>query len=148
MTATEIVIGLLKLAYNTGLGQQGEMPPVMEEAEAFLKGKHMTFDEYQHHAAASAIYPPGLKVLYPALGLGGETGETLEKIKKVFRDNDGKPTPEQVRQIILELGDVLWYVAALASDLGYQLDAVAEMNVNKLTERKLTGKLQGSGDNR
>lgn len=148
MNAREIIEGLYKIVVSLGVGQQGELPAVIEEAEAFLKGSHMTFDEYQQQSATTAIYDKKLKVLYPALGLGGEAGEVLEKVKKCYRDLDGKLTPQVTQQIALELGDVLWYVAALARDLGISLDSIAELNVNKLTRRRLADKLKGSGDNR
>lgn len=46
----------------------------------------MNFNEYQQKIRVTAQYPSNLRVIYPALGLGGESGEVLEKIKKVYRD--------------------------------------------------------------
>jgi NTP pyrophosphatase (non-canonical NTP hydrolase) len=108
----------------------------------------MNFNEYQEKARGTAIYSNKVKVLYPALGLPGETGEVCEKIKKVYRDNDGIFTPEKVNEIKKELGDVLWYVANLSADLNISMQEVAEMNIDKLNSRKERGVLQGSGDNR
>src|SRR5690606_7748433 len=99
----------------------------------------MTFDEYQKFAATTAIYPEEHKVVYPALGLAGEAGEVANKVKKMIRDGAG---PEGV---IAEIGDVLWYIAALASDLDVSLDYLAKMNVAKLQSRQERGVLGGSG---
>lgn len=88
------------------------------------------------------------KVLYPTLGLCGESGEVADKVKKVIRDNNGEIDEQKRQDIGLELGDVLWYVAALADDLGYTLDDIANMNIKKLTSRKERNMLSGSGDHR
>jgi len=87
-------------------------------------------------------------IIYPTLGLAGEAGEVADKVKKVIRDNNEEFTDEKKREIALELGDVLWYVASLAYDLGYSLDDIAQMNIDKLKSRQQRGKLSGSGDNR
>ena len=85
-----------------------------------------------------------------ALGLAGETGEVLEKIKKMIRDKDGvfSPTPEDLEELKKELGDVLWYLSALAFYNGIDLDDVARANLDKLRSRKERNQIHGSGDNR
>lgn len=102
-----------------------------------------SFDEYQKFTRSTAIYPDSASIVYPVLGLASEAGELAGKLKKQMRDGgdarDG---------MISELGDVLWYVACLADDLGVPLSTVAEQNVSKLLDRAARGKLQGSGDNR
>ena len=108
----------------------------------------MTLDEYQNHALETAIYPKQYKVIYPALGITGEAGECSDKVKKVIRDNNGEFTDDRKREIAKEIGDVLWYCAALAHDIGYTLNEVGEMNVEKLNSRKKRNKINGSGDNR
>lgn len=108
----------------------------------------MTLDEYQNHALETAIYPKQYKVIYPALGITGEAGECSDKVKKVIRDNNGEFTDDRKREIAKEIGDVLWYCAALAHDIGYTLNEVGEMNVEKLNSRKERNKINGSGDNR
>lgn len=108
----------------------------------------MTLDEYQNHALETAIYPKQYKVIYPALGITGEAGECSDKVKKVIRDNNGEFTDDRKREIAKEIGDVLWYCAALAHDIGYTLNEVGEMNVEKLKCRKERNKINGSGDNR
>ena len=99
--------------------------------------------EYQRAAVSFAIYPATHKVLYPTLGLCGETGEIAEKVKKQVRDNNVNR-----HEVAKELGDVLWYLANLANDIGYNLDEIANINIEKLTSRKERNKIQGSGDNR
>ncbi len=102
----------------------------------------MTFDEYQKFARSTAVYPVDCKITYPTLGLCGETGEVAEKIKKHIRDG------RSLEGVGLELGDVLWYISALADDLGVTLEEIAQSNVDKLQSRKERGKIGGSGDNR
>lgn len=108
----------------------------------------LTFNKYQKEAVSTAIYPFSFKVFYPTLGLCGEAGEVAEKIKKIIRDGGSEITDEQRDALKGELGDVMWYLAALANDLELDLGAVAEANLEKLRDRKDRGKLQGSGDNR
>mgnify|MGYP000089854261 CR=1 FL=1 len=108
----------------------------------------MTLNEYQDLALKTAIYPREYKVIYPALGLTGEAGECSDKIKKVIRDYHGEFTEEKKIEIAKEIGDVLWYCAALANDIGYSLDEIGELNIGKLHSRKVRNKLHGSGDNR
>lgn len=107
-----------------------------------------SFEEYGEFVRGMKIYPEEYKVIYPALGLVGEAGEIAEKIKKVLRDNDGEWTDTTKAAILDELGDPLWYIAALADDLGFTLQDVIDNNVTKLTSRKLRGVLRGSGDSR
>lgn len=109
----------------------------------------MNFDDYQEKSRKTALYPEvGKNYIYPTIGLAGETGEVSEKIKKVIRDKGGKIDDETREMIKKELGDVLWYVSQLASELGLSLDDIAEKNIEKLYSRLERGKLQGSGDNR
>lgn len=108
----------------------------------------MDFNEYQDKAVATAIYGAGNVVIYPALGLANEAGEVLGKIKKVLRDKNGEFTEETNKAIGDEIGDVLWYMAALCRDLNIQLDDVAQNNIYKLLDRQSRNVIQGSGDNR
>lgn len=116
----------------------------------------MTVNEYQEAALATAVYPKQFRVIYPALGMNGEAGEVADKIKKVIRDtvlltdDYGAIVLSHDKRIELakEIGDVLWYCATLAYDLGLKLDDVAQMNINKLKSRQERGKLSGSGDDR
>jgi len=108
----------------------------------------MNLNDYQQSALKTALYPRQYAIVYPALGLNGEAGEVADKVKKVIRDNGGDFSPERREQIAFELGDVLWYVATMAHDLGYSLDEIADMNISKLADRARRNKLSGSGDNR
>lgn len=109
----------------------------------------MTFQEYQQESRVSALYPDtGSNFVYPTLGLVGEAGEVAEKVKKVLRDNKGIMDDERKDQIRKELGDVLWYVSQLATELGFGLEGVAQENLDKLRSRMERGKLSGSGDDR
>jgi len=108
----------------------------------------MKLNEYQNEAMKNKIYGYGDKIIYPVLGLGNEAGEVQGKVKKVLRDSGGDFNAENKRLIADELGDVLWYLAATAEDLGYTLEDIAEMNIVKLTSRRERGVIQGSGDNR
>lgn len=108
----------------------------------------MTLNDYQNKALETAIYPDDYKIIYPTLGLTGESGEVSDKVKKVLRDNKCVFTDDTKKELAKELGDVLWYLATLSHDLGYTLDEVAEMNYKKLHSRKERGMLHGNGDNR
>jgi NTP pyrophosphatase (non-canonical NTP hydrolase) len=108
-----------------------------------------SFIEYQSQTGKTAIYPEiGHNVVYPALGLANEAGEVLGKIKKAFRDDGGEFTEERLKALSGEIGDVLWYISQVATELGLSLSEIAEENVEKLLSRKERGKLQGEGDNR
>ena len=109
----------------------------------------MDFKTYQKKARETAQYPNlGSNNIYPTLGLVGEAGEVAEKVKKVIRDKNGVFDKDSKDAIKLELGDVLWYISQLSSELGYELEEVANANLQKLNSRKSRGKIQGSGDNR
>ncbi|MFA5777255.1 MAG: nucleoside triphosphate pyrophosphohydrolase family protein [Parcubacteria group bacterium] len=109
----------------------------------------MDFKEYQEKSRKTALYPDkDNNFVYPTLGLSGEAGEVAEKIKKVIRDKDGIIDDVTREEIKKELGDVLWYVAQLATELGLSMDEIAQKNIEKLLSRMERGVLQGSGDNR
>lgn len=109
--------------------------------------EYYAFDQYQKDAKTTALYKD--RVVYPTLGLCGETGEVAEKIKKRLRDHEGNFDNEEfIQTVTKELGDVLWYVANLAADLNINLSLIAKTNIEKLASRKERNKLQGSGDER
>lgn len=110
-------------------------------------GGLMTFNTYQKKANVTAKYPKQIGLIYTALGLNGEAGEIAEKIKKHLRDKIelDKTYKEELAK---ELGDVLWYLSAMAGEIGYKLDEIADMNIKKLFSRFKRGKISGSGDNR
>ena len=104
-------------------------------------------DMYQKSAKATAIYPRDYSIVYPAIGLAGEAGEVANKVKKLLRDNPDM-TDDIKEKIGDEIGDVLWYCAVLADDLGQSLSEIANRNLLKLANRQKLGKLHGSGDKR
>lgn len=109
----------------------------------------MDFDQYQKESRKTAIYPnAGNNYIYPTLGLGSEVGEVLGKIKKVERDKGGIIDEEIRKWVRSELGDVLWYVSQVATELGLSLDEIGKYNIEKLSSRKERGTLNGDGDNR
>jgi NTP pyrophosphatase (non-canonical NTP hydrolase) len=109
----------------------------------------MNFSEYQTKSRRTAVYPSiGHPVIYPTLGLANEAGEVAGKIKKVFRDKDGEISPETRDALKAELGDVLWYLAQVSTELGLSLDDVAEYNILKLQDRLQRGVVRGDGDSR
>ena len=104
-------------------------------------------DMYQKSAKATAIYPRDYSIVYPAIGLAGEAGEVANKVKKLIRDNPDM-TDDIKEKIGDEIGDVLWYCAVLADDLGQSLSEIANRNLEKLANRQKLGTLHGSGDKR
>ena len=108
-----------------------------------FKNKTMNLNDYQKMAARTAIYKTTHAILYPALGLAGEAGEVANKIKKMLRDDDFDRAG-----IAAEIGDVLWYIAALSRDLNIDLHDIAMQNLEKLYGRKARGTLGGNGDKR
>ena len=113
------------------------------DAFEFYNKEDLTLTEYQNAAATTAIYPASVQILYPTLGLAGEAGEVANKVKKIVRD--GKLNKEDIGS---ELGDCLWYIAAICRDLGLNMGDVAADNLAKLKKRKENNTLHGSGDNR
>jgi len=109
----------------------------------------ISFNDYQEAARGTAVYPElGKNFVYPTLGLVGEAGEVAEKVKKIIRDKDGIITSESREELKKELGDVLWYLANMCSELDLNLEDVAWFNLQKLHSRMQRGKIKGSGDNR
>jgi NTP pyrophosphatase (non-canonical NTP hydrolase) len=109
----------------------------------------MDFSDYQKKAKHTAKYPViGHGVIYPTLGLANEAGEVAGKIKKIFRDKDGVIGDTDREALKGELGDVLWYLAQVSTELDLSLDEIAEHNIVKLLDRQARGKIQGDGDNR
>lgn len=110
----------------------------------------MTFDEYQKQALTTVLSTgdPFKDLLHWVLGINGESGEVAEKLKKIIRDKNGVVSEEDKQELAKEIGDVLWYLAVFAEDLGVSLEDIAKQNLDKLTSRKERGVLGGSGDNR
>lgn len=109
----------------------------------------MDFSSYQTRSRATAKYPViGHGVIYPTLGLTNEAGEVAGKIKKIFRDKGGQVGQAERDLLKAELGDVLWYLSQVATELELSLDEIAAQNLAKLLDRQERGVIQGDGDNR
>lgn len=133
-----------------------------------MNSMNLSFGEYQQRTATTAIYGEQIRKILEPLGLTetqagpimtllrvsyvsnglGEVGEVQGKIKKIIRDSGGTINDERREQLAGELGDVMWYISQMASELGLSLEEVAQANLDKLSGRKERGTLQGSGDNR
>lgn len=125
-----------------------------EEAKKFMHDKLviqevMTADFYEMKAGQTAIFPKNQALEYLALGLTSEAGEVAGKVKKLIRDGEDVEGFEMKKiAIASEVGDVLWYCAMLAKEVGVPLNDIMKDNLKKLHGRKTRGTLQGSGDNR
>jgi len=109
----------------------------------------MDFTTYQAKSRRTAKYPAiGHPVIYPTLGLANEAGEVAGKVKKIFRDKGGVIGEPEREALKGELGDVLWYIAQVCTELEISLDEVAEGNIEKLYSRLERGKISGDGDDR
>ncbi|MEK7594297.1 MAG: nucleoside triphosphate pyrophosphohydrolase family protein [Patescibacteria group bacterium] len=110
----------------------------------------MTFEEYQKRALTTVITSDDQfkDSLHWVLGINGEAGEIAEKIKKIIRDKKGVISEDDKKELAKEIGDVLWYLAVFAHDLGFDLEDIAQQNLDKLKSRKARGVLGGAGDNR
>lgn len=120
--------------------------------------------EYQDKTEVTAIYPEAirrgvqqleledahrlLRIQYCALKLNGEAGEVAEHIGKALRDDFGLITHERRAELEKEIGDVLWYVSQLCTELGLELGLVMQANLTKLAKRQQEGKIHGEGSNR
>jgi len=110
----------------------------------------MTLDEYQQQAKTTDLSHPDplMGTTINALGLAGEAGEAVDKWKKILAYKEGKLSEADKEEIEKELGDVLWYLAMFADNLGLSLDGVARKNIAKLADRKRRSVQKGEGDNR
>jgi NTP pyrophosphatase (non-canonical NTP hydrolase) len=118
-----------------------------------------TFDEYQEQAVVTAAYPGQgslMGLAYASLGLTGEAGETVEQVKKTWRDDgvtvetfgEYQVTGERRDKILKELGDLLWYAAQVCTELDADLGEVAEGNITKLRARQAADMIHGEGSDR
>ena len=110
----------------------------------------MNFNDYQKLALRTVLSSDDkfMDMMHWVLGLNGEAGEVAEKLKKIVRDKKGVMSEADKQEIAKELGDVLWYLAVFAHELGVEFETVARDNIAKLADRQQRGKIKGSGDNR
>jgi NTP pyrophosphatase (non-canonical NTP hydrolase) len=106
------------------------------------------FFDYERIAMSTKVGWNKNEILYPLVGMCGETGEVADKIKKVIRDKNGNFSKEDKIEILKEIGDTLWYMTALCQDLGYTLKDAANINLEKVTKRREENTIHGEGDNR
>ncbi len=107
-----------------------------------------SLDQYQEFVRQTKVYDKEYKLVYPVLGLVNEAGEVAGKVKKLMRDDGGQLSQERFEDIVSELGDVVWYLTAVADDLGITISDVIFENFMKLKSRKERGMIKGSGDHR
>lgn len=139
-----IILGLFLYVFH--LRKQIKL---QKEAEILYTKDNLTFQEYFEGAGSTALYPDrGSNPYYPVMGLCGEAGELSNKIKKIMRDSNGQISEETRESIKYEIGDTLWYVAALCFEFKVKLSEVAKINLDKLKKRKEKGTIKGSGDHR
>ena len=125
-----------------------------EEARKYMQDKIvieevMTAEFYEMKAGQTAIFPKYKALEYLALGLTSEAGEVAGKVKKLIRDGEDMEGFELKKiAIASEIGDVLWYCAMMAKEVGVPLNDIMKDNLKKLHGRKVRGTLHGSGDNR
>ncbi len=110
----------------------------------------MKADDYQKATRATVAYEDGglgtVKALaYVGLGLAGESGEVVECIKKLWRNGESADLREKAKK---ELGDVLWYAARIADELGVTLSDVMASNVAKCADRQARNVIKSAGDER
>ncbi len=109
----------------------------------------MDFTEYQRESRKTAqVVNTTHNITYPTLGLVNEAGEFAGKIKKIFRDKNGVISETDRQALKGELGDVLWYLTQLCTELNLTLEEVAAHNIEKLFSRLERGKIGGDGDHR
>lgn len=112
----------------------------------------MNITEYEKKARKYAMYPyktnMSVGIMYNALKLSGEVGELNDKLGKCISDSNGEISPELLKEIEKEMGDILWHYFALMYDLGLSINHITRVNIDKLESRRLRNKMAGSGDNR
>ena len=107
------------------------------------------FDAYQQESRKTwNLIHMDHPLVYPTMGLVNEAGEVAGKVKKIFRDRDGQISDMDRQALKDELGDVMWYLAQICTELELSLQEVAEANLVKLFSRLERGQIKGEGDNR
>ena len=107
------------------------------------------FETYQRESRKTwGVIPVDHPIVYPTLGLANEAGEVAGKIKKIFRDKGGLIEDADRQALKYELGDVLWYLTQICTELDLTLEEVAAANLEKLFSRQARGLIGGEGDER
>ena len=109
----------------------------------------MNFADYQRESRKTwNLIHTDAPIVYPTLGLANEAGEVAGKVKKIFRDKHGEISDQDREALKQELGDVLWYLTQICTELNLTLEEVAGANIEKLFSRLERDQIRGSGDNR
>jgi len=96
----------------------------------------MNFEEYEKLAMRTAYSNHHTdNPLYAIACIAGEAGELVNKVKKVYRDQDGEFKPENVDEFIDEAGDILWYLVFACKMYKIHLHQIASFNIKKLEKR-------------
>ena len=115
----------------------------------YRRMKLENFDAYQRESRKTwSLIHTDHPIVYPTMGLVNEAGEVAGKVKKIFRDRDGEISEKDRQALKDELGDVMWYLAQICTELDLSLQEVAEANLVKLFSRLERGQIKGDGDNR
>lgn len=131
--------------YQDGRGWYNAPSYLLEITQMKLEN----FDTYQRESRKTwNLVHTDHPIVYPTLGLVNEAGELAGKVKKIFRDKDGQISDADRQALKYELGDVLWYMAQIATELDLSLQEVAEANLEKLFSRLERGQIRGEGDYR
>ena len=149
----ELVVTEAEVAYevtNPSMTEEESSQAISQwlEAREAVAFSDETFNNYQKATIQTAKYPKQMALVYLSLGIASEAGEVAGKMKKWIRDGGDMTEQEWISSMSSEIGDVLWYAARLADELGLSLSQIAEDNLNKLLDRKARGVIGGSGDNR
>ena len=122
----------------------------------------MELNQYQEKAMSTCL-PSCENLTYMLLNLVGEAGEFASKIAKAVRketgimdgpnfyyykyQDEGSPSSEALyEELKKEAGDILWQLSGLCSVMGWELEDVAQTNLDKLAARKKAGTIVGNGD--
>jgi len=126
-----------------------EIVTAMANSIKAISEANLNMNWYQDQAKQTDHYPPETRLLALITGLTSEAGECAGKVSKHLRGDERYATDEQLRDaLVLELGDVLWYVAMISDCLGVDLSIVANTNIEKLKARHERDVIKGDGDDR
>ena len=114
-----------------------------EDIDAF-KVMNITPMSYSYWVEDKIVTEGNTRLVENTLGLVGEAGEVAEKVKKYLRDD----TKVSQKEIVKEIGDVIFYATALSNYFYSNLEEVMQVNMDKLDDRAKRGVIKGSGDNR
>ena len=130
------------------MSKQGYIKALKRLQKSLNIPDNLSLTDYQNWANKTALFDSETitGLYYVTLGLVGEAGEVAEKVKKILRNQKGKITPENKADLLLELGDVLWYMSQFARILGFTLSDVGLLNILKLQDRAKRGKIKSQGD--